>query len=124
MHSLQRNDADMFEGVNYKVKYLGSVEVDFDSAATGANNQEHSQKAMRAILAHSKEIQKKQAIPKMVLTVSVGNLKLTTLDGTKTVMRHATTRVAYSTVDAENPKLFAYVGMVKTSGRRTQLGYR
>lgn len=41
--------------------------------------------------------------------VSVGCIKLLSLDGKTTIMRHSTTRIAYSTVDAENPKLFSYV---------------
>lgn len=40
-------------GVNYRVKYLGSVEVDYDPTST-ENNQESAQKAMRALYAHTK----------------------------------------------------------------------
>ena len=105
------NDADVFKGINYKVKYLGSVEVDFDGADS-SNNQEHAQKAMRALLAHSKGASQGK-IPKLVLQVSVNCIKMLTLDGKKTIMRHSTTRIAYSTVDADNAKLFSYVGMVK-----------
>ena len=47
------------------------------------------------------------------MQVSVACIKLLSLDGKQTIMRHSTTRIAYSTVDAENPKLFSYVGMVK-----------
>jgi len=103
-------DEDIGAGVNYKVKYLGSVEVDFD-ASSSSNNQEHAQKAMRALRAYTKG--QPQAVPKLVLTVSVGSIELKSLDGKKVIMRHSTTRIAYSTVDAENPKLFGYVGMVK-----------
>lgn len=105
-------DEDIASGVNYQVKYLGSVEVDFDPASS-TNNQEHAQKAMRALRAHCKG--QSQKVPKFALRVSIKHLQLTSLDGQRTVMRHSTTRIAYSTVDAENPKLFSYVAMVKDS---------
>jgi len=37
------------------------------------------------------------------------------LVGKKIVMRHSTTRIAYSTVDTAKPKVFAYVAMVKNT---------
>eukprot|EP00039_Didymoeca_costata_P019332 m.337100 g.337100 ORF g.337100 m.337100 type:complete len:384 (+) comp18046_c0_seq1:134-1285(+) len=105
-------DEDVAAGINYQVKYLGSVEVDFDPSSS-SNNQEHAQKAMRALRAHTK--QQGGKLPRMILRVSISNIQLHTIDTCKTIMRHSTTRIAYSTVDVDKPKLFAYVAMVKDS---------
>jgi len=105
-------DEDIRRGINYKIKYLGSVEVDFDPTSS-TSNQEHAQKAMRALRLHQKGLKGKAS--KMSLTVSMKNITLRTLDGSKTILRHSTTRIAYSTVDVENAKLFGYVAMVKGS---------
>ena len=107
--SAQHTDDDVHKGVNYKVKYLGSVEVDFDPSDS-TSNQEHAQKSMRALRLHCKATP--GAATKLVLRVSVGNMQLSTPEG-KVIMRHSTTRIAYSTVDVDDSKLFAYVAMVK-----------
>ena len=96
--------------MNYQVKYLGSVEVDYDPVDV-SNNQEHAQKAMRALRAHHKSNHSKLSLS--ALSISVARIQLTAADGSKPAMRHSTTRIAYSTVDPEHPKLFAYVAVVK-----------
>ena len=49
------------------------------------------------------------------LQVSVDNIVLASIEGSKTVMRHSTTRIAYSTVDTGKPKVFSYVAVVKNT---------
>jgi hypothetical protein len=49
----------------------------------------------------------------MGLKVAMKHLVLRTGDGSTVIMRHSTTRVAYSTVDPARPKTFAYVAVVK-----------
>lgn len=105
-------DEDIMKGINYKVKYLGSVEVEYDPKST-SNNQEAAQKAMRALYAHSKNSGVKNN--SLALSISVDRISLTDLAGTKITMRHSTTRIAYSTVDVQKPKVFAYVAVVKNT---------
>eukprot|EP00035_Acanthoeca_spectabilis_P020503 m.433259 g.433259 ORF g.433259 m.433259 type:complete len:372 (+) comp17552_c0_seq1:43-1158(+) len=102
-------DEDVRIGINYKVQYLGSVEVDFDPADQDAN-QESAQTAMRALRDHNKGGDK---LPTMGLQLSMKHIVLRTKDGGSVVMRHSTTRVAYSTVDNDRPRTFAYVAVVK-----------
>mmetsp|Transcript_11805 Transcript_11805/g.35543 ORF Transcript_11805/g.35543 Transcript_11805/m.35543 type:complete len:358 (-) Transcript_11805:1437-2510(-) len=103
-------DDDVRTGINYKVKYLGSVEVDFNPEDQEAN-QVSAETAMRALKDHNKE--QKLKLPLMGLQVSMRHLILRSGDGGRVVMRHSTTRVAYSTVDAACPKTFCYVAVVK-----------
>lgn len=69
-------------------------------------NQEHAQKAMRALRAHAKVTHAK--LKTSVLTIGTAKISLSSHDGSKVIMRHSTTRIAYSTVDTERPKTFAY----------------
>jgi hypothetical protein len=66
---------------------------------------------MRALRDFNKE--QRADLPTMGLCISMKNIALYAGDGSKVVMRHSTTRVAYSTVDAQHPKTFAYVAVVK-----------
>lgn len=66
---------------------------------------------MRALRDFNKE--QRTELPTMGLRISMKNIALFAGDGSQVVMRHSTTRVAYSTVDAEHPKTFAYVAVVK-----------
>lgn len=107
-------DDQIKKGINYRVKYLGSVEVEYDPAST-ENNQNNAQKAMRALYGHAKVTKQTKSLNSMALSVSVDRITLLTIEGAKTVMRHSTTRIAYSTVDTEKPKIFAYVAVVKNT---------
>lgn len=65
---------------------------------------------MRALRDHNKGGDK---LPTMGLQLSMKHIVLRTKDGGSVVMRHSTTRVAYSTVDNDRPRTFAYVAVVK-----------
>jgi hypothetical protein len=66
---------------------------------------------MRSLRDHNKE--QRDKLPTMGLKVAMKHLVLRTGDGSTVIMRHSTTRVAYSTVDPARPKTFAYVAVVK-----------
>eukprot|EP00050_Salpingoeca_kvevrii_P012989 m.26185 g.26185 ORF g.26185 m.26185 type:complete len:368 (+) comp4555_c0_seq1:343-1446(+) len=101
-------DEKVMVGVSYEVKYLGSIEVNYTPASAAQNNA-WAIEAMRAVKDYAKS-----SGPVHKLTVSVGRITLTSAEG-EVVMRHSTSRIAYSTVDHDHARLFCYVALPKTA---------
>eukprot|EP00051_Salpingoeca_urceolata_P013509 m.169669 g.169669 ORF g.169669 m.169669 type:complete len:326 (+) comp17810_c7_seq2:2101-3078(+) len=101
-------DEKIAVGVSYKIKYIGSIEIQFIPNNPTQNNV-WAIEAMRTLQTslHSKGTAHK-------LNISAGRVTLSSLDDKQTIMRHSTSRIAYSTVDSDQPKLFCYVALPKT----------
>lgn len=95
-------------GVKFNVKYLGSMEIQYIPSDPHANNElaiDTMRKVKQLALHHDK----------LVLDISSSRVTLTKEEDQEVVMRHATSRIAYSTVDHKHPQLFAYVALPKSS---------
>lgn len=102
------SDDKIVVGVSYQVNYLGSVEIDY----VPSNPAENNRLAIETIRFLTKEKPEGQ---KLVLTIAAGRMMLASADNTHVVMRHSTSRIAYSTVDTANKRLFGYVALSRRS---------
>jgi len=101
-------DDQVLVGVNYKLKYLGSMEINYIPGDPHKNN-ELAINVMRKVKAM------KVSHPNLILTISAGRMTLTRGETHEVIMRHSTSRVAYSTVDHEHPTTFCYVALPRNS---------
>ena len=120
----QHTEEKIADGVLFKVKYLGSTEVAFDPRF-----QQKNQAAVRRgpASARRRGAHAPQALASIgvfkpgtgrTAKLCVSNSKITLLSADKgevgsVIMRHSTSRVAFSTVDNKDPTLFCYIGLVK-----------
>eukprot|EP00049_Salpingoeca_infusionum_P005776 m.96690 g.96690 ORF g.96690 m.96690 type:complete len:324 (+) comp13081_c0_seq1:101-1072(+) len=102
------SDDQILVGIPFNVKYLGSMEIAYVPGDAAKNN-DLALQVMRKIKAM------KIKTHSVTLTISAGRVSLTRHDNHELIMRHSTTRIAYSTVDHQNPKLFCYVALPKSS---------
>eukprot|EP00039_Didymoeca_costata_P006783 m.93205 g.93205 ORF g.93205 m.93205 type:complete len:332 (+) comp13389_c0_seq1:176-1171(+) len=104
-------DDKICQGVAFKLKYIGSSELSY-IPAEGAKNQLKAIKTCRATMRRISRLLPQTAN----LCVSSGKMTLTSAENNpKIIMRHSTCRVAFSTVDPNNPSWFCYVALVKGS---------
>eukprot|EP00043_Microstomoeca_roanoka_P003363 m.43388 g.43388 ORF g.43388 m.43388 type:complete len:348 (+) comp12031_c0_seq1:231-1274(+) len=102
------SDEKVIIGVTYPVKYVGSMEIDYVSNNPQANNQLATE-----VMEKLKSL-KRNAAAAMNLTVSAARIILTR-PNSEVVMRHSTSRIAYSTVDTADAKYFCYVALPRHS---------
>lgn len=103
------SDDRIVVGVPYKLKYLGSVEIEYVPSDPAENNQ-MALETMRFMMS-----QDQKDVRELVLTIASGRITLATESGSEVIMRHSTSRIAYSTVDNSNKRLFCYVALSRRS---------
>lgn len=101
------SDEQVMIGVPYEIKYLGSMEIDYVPHNPQANNL-LAAKVMHKIKSMNREV------THVTLTIAAGRITLTR-GHSEILMRHSTSRIAYSTVDTSDPKLFCYVALPRSS---------
>ncbi|EGD73900.1 hypothetical protein PTSG_05595 [Salpingoeca rosetta] len=101
------SDEQVMIGVPFEIKYLGSMEIDYVPHNPQANNQ-LAAKVMHKIKSMNREV------THVTLTIAAGRITLQR-GHSEVLMRHSTSRIAYSTVDTTDPKLFCYVALPRSS---------
>eukprot|EP01147_Barroeca_monosierra_P003289 gene3289-5979_t len=101
------SDEQIMIGVPFAVKYLGSMEIDFVPNNPQANSQ-LAAKVMHKLKSMNREEHN------VTLTIAAGRIVLTRAHH-EILMRHSTSRIAYSTVDQTNSKLFCYVALPRNA---------